>query len=165
MADWPLAPPEDAPEGTSRLAVSGPAPVGRERAAQVLGVERRSWLGEAQPDGRWLLDLELQVVESAPRMRFRKAAYLDVGPLTGITEEGPLTLDIAWKAAGMAPLFPVFAGQLGWQAGELSISGVYAPPGGSLGLAADRLLLHLAARGTGQWLLRRIASVMTGESG
>jgi hypothetical protein len=165
VADWPQAPPEDAPEGTSRLAVSGPAPVGRERAAQILGAERGSWSGEAQPDGRWLLDLELQVVESAPRMRFHKAAYLEVGPLAGITEDGPLTLDIAWRAAGMAPLFPVFAGQLGWHAGELSISGVYAPPGGSLGLAADRLLLHLAARGTGPWLLRRIAAVMTGETG
>ncbi len=165
MAARRATPAEYPIQGTSRLEVSGPAPVGRERAALVLGRERQSWVGETQPDGRWLLDLELQVMESAPRIRFKKAAYLELGQLAGADGDGALTLDISWQAAGMAPLFPVFAGSLRWEDGEMTISGVYAPPGGSFGAAADRLLLHMAARGTGQWLLRRIASAMAGEAG
>ena len=56
-----------------------------------------------------------------------------------------------------APLFPVFAGTLRARGSELSVDGLYAPPGGVVGRVADRLLLHLAANATARWLLGEIA--------
>lgn len=153
--------------GTSRLHVTVAARVARERAAQVLGSERAAWLGElvepsADPEGtsRYLLDLELRVSDAAPRVAFHKAAYVDLGPLRE-EEDGALWLDIGWRAAGLTPLFPVFAGRLAWVGGQLQLDGHYAPPGGSVGVVADRLLLNLAARGTGRRLLERISQEMT----
>ena len=74
-----------------------PAGVQLRHVRLVLGVERGSWLGEvvdAGHDGgdltRYLVDLELRVSESAPRIAFRKAAYVDVGQL--VTLGGPLAL-------------------------------------------------------------------------
>lgn len=159
-------PPADEPIGTSRLLVSAPAPVDDERAAQVLGPERGAWLGEEVEPGagaaagteRFLLDLELRVSDVAPRVAFRKAAYVDLGPLRH--EGKALWLDISWRAAGLTPLFPVFAGRLVWAAGELMLDGHYAPPGGGVGAVADRLLLNVAARATGRRLLERVAEVM-----
>jgi hypothetical protein len=153
------------PIGTSHLEVSMPAAVSRARAEAVLGAQRSAWLGELVEAGvdrraaRYLLDLELRVSDLAPRVSFRKAAFVDVGSLDA---NGPtLVVDIAWRAAGLTPLFPVFAGTLSWQDGELELRGVYAPPGGAVGAVADRLLLNVAARGTGRRLLERIAQVMT----
>lgn len=166
-------PPTEEPIGTSRLLVSAAAPVAAERAAQVLGPERGAWLGErAEPaegsaqgteeagegSERYLLDLELRVSDVAPRVAFRKAAYVDIGPLRH--EGNALWMDISWRAAGLTPLFPVFAGRLVWAAGELMLDGHYAPPGGGVGAVADRLLLNVAARATGRRLLERIAEVM-----
>lgn len=156
--------------GLAHLAVSAPARVSRRRAAAVLGADREAWLGEVVGGGvtsgdqdRYLVDFELRVTEHAPRIAFRKAAYVDVGPLQG-AGKGPMSLGISWRAAGLAPLFPVFAGTLRWADGELQLSGVYAPPGGGIGLMADRLLLNVAARATARWLLGRIAAVMRGEA-
>jgi hypothetical protein len=155
--------------GLARLDVSIPADVSRRRAAAALGDERAAWLGEVVEGvtdaglERHLIDLELRVGEHTPRVTFRKAAYVDVGPLVG-GGKGPLSMTISWRAAGMQPLFPVFAGTLRWADGKLELSGVYAPPGGGIGMVADRLLLNVAARGTARWLLGRIASVMRGEA-
>jgi hypothetical protein len=161
-------PPIVEPIGTSQLRVAVPTTVTRERAARVLGVERGTWLGElvaAGPRGgdlsRYLVDLELRVSESAPRVAFRKAAYVDVGLLVNLG--GPLALPISWRAAGLAPLFPVFSGHLSWTDGELVVDGHYAPPGGGIGAVADRLLLHVAARGTARRLLERIAEVLAAD--
>ena len=162
---------DDDRAGVARLAVSVPAGVTRRRAAAALGTERAAWAGaplegavHAGERDRHLLDLELRVTEHAPRMAFRKAAYVDLGPLRG-GGRGPLSISISWRAAGLAPLFPVFAGTLTWTDGELQLVGVYAPPGGEIGLVADRLVLNVAARGTARWLLGRIAAVMRGEAG
>jgi len=159
------------PVGTARLTVSVPARVGRERAAHVLGSGRAAWLGEEVEEpsalgegGRYLLDLELRVSDRAPRVAFHKAAFLDVGPLD-LPRRGAMQLPISWRAAGLAPLFPVFAGTLRWTHGDLELDGFYAPPGGGIGMVADRLLLNVAARGTARQLLERIAAVMRGETG
>ena len=153
------------PIGTSRLEVSIPAAVSRARAEAVMGDERGMWLGELvetegdrQGAARYLLDLELRVSDLAPRVAFKKAAYVDIGPLDA--SGALLVVEIAWRAAGLTPLFPVFAGSLSWHDGELQLRGVYAPPGGAVGAVADRLLLNLAARGTGRRLLERIGQVM-----
>jgi hypothetical protein len=160
----------DGPAGTTALEASVPASVGVARATAVLGPERAGWVGEAvdgekAPLGvdRFLLDLELRVSERAPRISFRKAAYVDVGSLDA-TIPGQVILPISWRAAGLQPLFPVFAGTLRWRDGVLSLDGYYAPPGGGVGIVADRLLLNVAARGTARWLLERIASAMRGEA-
>ncbi|MGH2456616.1 MAG: hypothetical protein ACRDHD_10225 [Candidatus Limnocylindria bacterium] len=157
--------------GTSLLEVAVPADVAPRRAAEVLGPGRQAWLGElvsaaAGPDGpsRHLLDLELRVSDRAPRVAFRKAAYVDVGPLLGRGDRASFALDISWRAAGLTPLFPVFAGTLRWMDGELRLEGRYAPPGGGVGAVADRLLLNIAARGTGRRLLQRIAEVMGAQA-
>jgi hypothetical protein len=158
--------PMQEPIGTSRLEASIPAAVNRARAAAVLGVERATWLGELvhhavdqSSAARYLLDLELRVSDLAPRVSFRKAAFVDVGPLDA-SDNGPLVVDIAWRAAGLTPLFPVFAGTLSWEDEALRLDGLYAPPGGVVGAVADRLLLNVAARGTGRRLLERIAQAM-----
>jgi hypothetical protein len=160
---------ESAPPGTARLSASVPAKVTRRRAIEVLGGEGRgAWLGEVVPAeglGSWerhLIDLELRVNEEAPRITFRKAAYVDIGPARAQPHH-PIEAGISWRAAGLAPLFPVFSGALRWADGELSVDGWYAPPGGGIGILADRLLLNVAARGTARLLLERIAAAMRGE--
>jgi hypothetical protein len=113
---------------------------------------------------RHLVDLELRVSEQTPRIAFRKAAYVEVGPVMAETF-GPIRIGISWRAAGLAPLFPVFSGTLQWDDGELRLDGYYAPPGGGIGIVADRLLLNVAARGTARLLLEKIAAAMRGEEG
>lgn len=164
----PISP--DAPPGTSRLSVTVPAAVGRERAlARLAAPGRSAWLGdlvELRADGsdRHLVDLELRVSEQTPRIAFRKAAYVDVGPVHG-EAFGPIEIVISWRAAGLAPLFPVFSGRLTWDDGALQLQGYYAPPGGGVGIVADRLLLNVAARATARLLLERVAAAMRGELG
>ena len=160
-----------APAGTAPLSARVPAKVSRRAALTVLARERRAaWLGdlgEHEIDGdhdRYLVDLELRVSENTPRITFHKAAYVDVGPLRA-GNVGPIEVPISWRAAGLAaPLFPVFSGTLSWADEELSLHGYYAPPGGELGIMADRLLLNVAARGTARLLLEKIAAAMLGEA-
>lgn len=162
----------DAPPGTTRLSVRVPAAVSRRRALTLLGAPGRgAWLGEVlaapAPEDEWdrhLVDLELNVSEQTPRITFRKAAYVDVGPVRA-EPFGPTRIGISWRAAGLSPLFPVFSGTLAWDEGELRLDGYYAPPGGGIGIVADRLLLNVAARGTARLLLERISSAMRGEAG
>ena len=72
--------------------------------------------------------------------------------------------EIGWRAATAAPLFPVFSGDLRVEPESMSISGLYAPPGGVIGLVADRALLHLAATGTARWLLQELHRRSAGEN-
>jgi len=157
--------------GRAHIDLVVPAPVLRERAAEVLGPGRISWVGGEvvdRSDGRapqgmdrHLIDLRMRVGEHSPLVTFHKAAYLDLG---AVRDDGTrISVEIAWRAAGMAPLFPVFSGHLTWSQDSLRISGVYAPPGGGVGVLADKLLLNVAARGTARWLLERIVRVMAGE--
>lgn len=165
----PAAPPIEAPDGTARLSVTVPARVSRRRALALLDRPgRNSWLGDVveaeagEGRERHLVDLELRVGEQTPRITFRKAAYVDVGPASGRPPQ-PIQVAISWRAAGLAPLFPVFSGTLAWADGDLSLAGYYAPPGGGIGIVADHLLLNVAARGTARLLLERIAAAMRGE--
>jgi hypothetical protein len=160
----------DAPAGMTRLAVNVPASVGRDRALAVLDEPGRSaWLGEVVVAGigdearkRYLVDLELRLRELPGLIAFRKAAYVDIGPISA-SSRGPIRIGISWRAAGLAPLFPVFSGTLAWSEEELQLEGWYAPPGGGIGILADRLLLNVAARGTARLLLERIAAAMRGS--
>ncbi len=157
--------------GRAQLDVVLPAPAARARAVEVLGPGRAEWIdGEVvvQPVGgapqgmeRRLIDLRMRVGERSPLITFHKAAYLDLGTVR--EDESAVSVEISWRAAGMAPLFPVFSGNLTWAHGSLRVTGVYAPPGGGVGVLADKLLLNVAARGTARWLLERIARVMAGK--
>ena len=104
---------------------------------------------------RYGLDLRLRVGgESAAISTFGKAAYLDLGR-SRRTQTG-WESEIGWQASSAAPLFPVFSGWLTIGPDELRIDGFYAPPGGAMGLVADRVLLHVAANATARWVLSEI---------
>jgi len=116
----------------------------------------RAWLGpevEGNPEGmhRHQTDLRLRVGDHPSLVTFRKAAYVDIGPVESLRDGW--RVEISWRASTMAPLFPVFSGSLAAHSGEVTLSGWYAPPGGKVGRFADRALLHVAATGTANWLL------------
>jgi hypothetical protein len=116
----------------------------------------RAWLGPEvmpAPAGMHRHDaaLRLRVSDSPTLVTFRKGAWVDIGAVRP-TDAG-WEAEVSWRASSLAPLFPVFSGTLVAREGELTVSGWYAPPGGLLGRAADRALLHIAAEGTGRWLL------------
>jgi hypothetical protein len=103
---------------------------------------------------RYEADLRLRVSDRPSLVTFRKAAYIDLGAIEPLDDGWQA--DVSWRASSLAPLFPVFSGTLVARAGELSVSGWYAPPGGALGRVADRALLHIAAEGTARWLLAEL---------
>jgi len=160
------ADPPEVADGPGRLRIAVHAPGDPARAAEVLGVARESWLGapidKVEGRDRYVVDLELRVVEQAPRVAFHKAAYVDLPPVDAASAAGLVRLPISWRAASLAPLFPVFAGTLTWEDGELRLDGYYEPPGGNVGVVMDRLMLNAAARATARRLLERIAEVMRG---
>jgi hypothetical protein len=117
------------------------------------------WLGSEIAGGprgqrRLHADLRLRVSDSPSLVTFRKAAYVDIGTVGDLNNGWEAAIE--WRAATMAPLFPVFSGSIIARTDELTLSGWYAPPGGTLGQLADRALLHLAATGTARWLLRAL---------
>jgi hypothetical protein len=140
--------------GFVRLAASLPLRADPEALAAMLRAGPTSWEERPGPLGarRFAVDLRLRVgSDSAALTTFRKAAYVDLGEVR-TTEDG-FVAEIGWQAASAAPLFPVFSGELRIGPDELTVSGLYAPPGGVVGRIADRALLHVAATGTARWLL------------
>jgi hypothetical protein len=122
----------------------------------------RSWLGteiESAPAGmrRYEADLRLRVSDHPAMVTFRKAAYIDIGEMKA--NDGGWEAELSWRASSMAPLFPVFSGTIVVHPDEVTISGWYSPPGGTVGRLADRALLHLAAEGTARWLLTELDRV------
>jgi hypothetical protein len=154
--------------------LSGPPPAGDEQLSHVVVRRRalsdparlawairaaRAWLGpevEPAPEGmrRHEADLRLRVSDQPSLVTFRKAAFVDVGPVKPLDDGWEV--EIGWRASTMAPLFPVFSGLIIARNDELTLSGWYAPPGGAMGRAADRALLHIAAEGTARWLLAEL---------
>lgn len=160
--DPPGPPDAAAPDDvtTLRFHRAGPVDPARLRAR----LEEASWLGQPIEDPqlppavrRYLTDLALPLPPDGRLVSLRKAAFLDLGPVTDLGEDG-WSMPIAWRSASLAPLFPVFAGRLEVGPSGMSLDGHYAPPGGILGRAADRVLLHVAARGTAKWLLGQLAT-------
>jgi hypothetical protein len=130
-----------------------------EQALSLLGPDAPSWLGspdDAAPDGmrRFAVDLRLGTGPGGREARIGKAALVDLGAVR--TTGAELRVEISWRAANLAPLFPVFSGWLTVGGGAVSLEGRYAPPGGVIGLAADRALLHVAAERTAQWFLAEL---------
>jgi hypothetical protein len=152
-----------------RLEASVRASVDPARVADILEDDARRWLPGAEalpkagPLRRYAVDLRLRVGrDEAAVTTFRKAAYLDLGPVRRMKSRSEV--EISWRAATAAPLFPVFSGRLTAEPGEVRIEGMYAPPGGAVGRIADRILLHTAANATARWLLRALGDAVRGET-
>jgi hypothetical protein len=124
----------------------------------------RAWLGpevRPSPPGmhRHQANLRLRVSDSPSFITFGKAAYVDLGPVGWLDRDWEA--EVSWRASTLAPLFPVFSGSIVVRQGEMTLSGWYAPPGGTVGHLADRALLHLAATGTARWLLGELERAAT----
>lgn len=143
-----------------RLAIPARLDLGRVPAA--FGRADADWLGQRVPDEaseirRFSCDLEMSVGLDRPAM-FRKSAIVGVG--APVRHDDSWLVPVEWRAATLAPLFPVFAGHLRLRADRIELDGHYAPPGGTIGYVLDRALLRIAARGTGRWFLRKVVSVL-----
>ncbi len=100
-------------------------------------------------------DLELPVFDGSATGPVRKDALIDVGVPHALA--GSILVEIAWQSASLAPLFPVFAGELRITPASLLLDGRYVPPFGRLGLLIDEGILHLVARRTAHAFLTRFA--------
>jgi len=134
-------------------------PVDPARVASAFGDRAPSWIGQPigpRPDGAigYACDLELRVSPDG-RAVFRKSAIVTIGQprLAGDSWAVP----VEWRAATLAPLFPVFVGSLTISADRIALDGHYAPPFGVIGLVLDRALLAIAARATARWFLAKVA--------
>jgi hypothetical protein len=151
----------------THLVVRAEATAGPNRTAWAIRAAR-AWLGPEEgpaPAGmrRHHADLRLQVSDKPSFAIFSKAAFVDFGPILP-TNDG-WEVEVGWRASSMAPLFPVFGGRIVAHGNELSLSGWYAPPGGTVGRVADRVLLHIAASRTARWLLSGINEAAARSAG
>lgn len=145
--------------GTTRLHAIERVHLSVADAARLCGPQAAAWLGpeaDESPAGmrRFATDLRLGPDDHGLLAPLRKAAYVDLGTPQRVGDG--LRIEISWRSASLAPLFPVFSGWLTIRPGELVLEGHYAPPGGTIGLLADRALLHLAARRTATSLLHQL---------
>lgn len=147
------------PDTIARLDVSRAFHASPEALCQALSDP--AWLGEVKtspPDRPDLVrvetDLAFTLHGDGKPLVFRKAALVDIG--MGPGANGGCQGEIAWRAASMSPLFPVFAGRLIVTASRLQVQGVYAPPGGQLGLLIDRTMVHRFAERTARWFLDKL---------
>ena len=143
---------------TVPLHVRQTATIDMERTADAL--RDIHWLGKpgdrstAGPMRVVAIDLELPILDGSSPRPIRKSAFLELG--TPRVAAGAIAVDIAWRSASFAPLFPVFAGTLLIDRDAVVLDGRYAPPFGQLGLLIDRGLLHLVARRTAAALVARL---------
>ena len=145
---------------TVPLRVRQSCPIDLNRVGLALG--DLAWLGQPT-DGpaerpqlrRVLTDLELPILDGSSAGPVRKAAFIDVGPVRRVGDQ--LLVEIGWRSASFAPLFPVFSGQLSISHDEIVLDGRYAPPLGKLGVLLEQALLHLVARRTAGALVARVA--------
>jgi hypothetical protein len=143
------------PDSLTHIVVRRHALAGASRLAWAIRAAR-AWLGpevRPSPTGmhRHAADLKLRVSDNPSLVTFGKAAYVDIGPVRWLGHDWEA--EVSWRASTLAPLFPVFSGSIVVRDGEMTLSGWYAPPGGTVGRLADSALLHLAAEGTARWLL------------
>jgi hypothetical protein len=154
------------PNGFSRLLVTRTMRAEPARLAELVQGPW-TWLGPEitpAPAGlaRHETDLRLRVSDHPAIVTFRKAAYVDHGPIRAVSSGWKV--EVAWRASTLAPLFPVFSGELRLDGREATLSGLYAPPGGVVGRMADRALLRVAATGTARWLLATLDRAARGEA-
>ncbi|MGH2466971.1 MAG: hypothetical protein ACRDGL_04500 [Candidatus Limnocylindrales bacterium] len=142
------------PDGTGRTGGSGPH------------IEAGSGDGSGPTPGlvAWRIetDLALTLGPDGRVLTFRKAALVDIGPPR--TRRDGCSFGIGWRAASYAPLFPVFAGDLDVTPGALRLHGLYAPPGGTIGVLIDRTFLRRFAYRTAAWFLDRLVAEVNDQA-
>jgi hypothetical protein len=151
-------------DGVVSLRLAIPARLDLGRVTGAFGRQDADWLGQRLPDEvseirRFSCDLELNVGPDR-RAMFRKSAIVGVG--APVRDDVSWLVPIEWRAATLAPLFPVFAGYLRLRADRIELDGHYAPPGGTIGYVLDRALLRIAARGTARWFLQKVVWELEG---
>lgn len=135
-----------------------------ERAGVVLDEGLPTWLGRPLPDrsdaNRRLFETDLIVPlqGSGTAFVFRKAALVEIGEIA--PDGNGLRVEVGWRSATLAPLFPVFVGNLALAPGRIVLDGFYAPPGGEVGVILDRALLNMAARRTAGWFISRVVDAI-----
>ena len=153
--------------GYVRLSAAVPLHADPDAVVAVLSNGPPGWEERPSVPGfrRYAVDLRLRLGgDAAGLTTFRKAAFVDVGPVLP-AEGGGHVAELSWRAATAAPLFPVFSGRLLIGPDDLRVEGLYAPPGGIVGRVADRMLLHVTANGTAQWLLSELDRAALGAAG
>jgi hypothetical protein len=159
----PPEPPDPSGPETLPLISRHAATIELERAERALADLR--WLGQVMPSGdergtrSVTTDLELPILDGSSPGPIRKSAILEIGPPRRAGEA--VVVEIGWRSATLAPLFPVFSGRLVIRRAGLELDGRYAPPFGRLGLLLDRSLLHLVAGRTAAALLARLSTRIT----
>lgn len=126
-------------------------------------LDASDWLGEEiEPDDgpmrRLASDLVLSVGSDRP-ITFRKSVIVGIGQPS--RDAGGWSVPIEWQAASLAPLFPVFVGQVRIDVERVAIEGNYAPPFGVIGAVLDRAMLGIAARTTAKVILERFVEALT----
>jgi len=146
-------------EELERLRVSVRTSVDPDQALRVL--EAPGWLGPedlAAPGyRRFMSDLAFPLFTNPRTLVFRKAILVDLGPVAG-QADGSVDLEIAWRSATLAPLFPVFSGRLLIRTDGLFLDGAYAPPFGEFGRLIDHAALHQVAMRTARWFVETVAA-------
>jgi hypothetical protein len=149
-------------ERVEGLAISLSASIDPVRAARLL--EAPDGLGPVEHGAsghrRYLSDLVFPFLSKPAPLVFRKAAVLDLGPVRRLVD-GSIVVDVSWRSATLAPLFPVFGGRLLVRTDGLFLDGAYAPPFGEIGRLVDRVAFHQVAVGTARWFVGTLASQLT----
>jgi hypothetical protein len=120
------------------------------------------WLGETIVDSDVRIvstELELRILDGSASGPIRKSVLIELGSPEAVGYT--VAVDISWRSATLAPLFPVFVGRLLVTDGDVVLDGRYAPPFGQIGLLLDRSLLHFVARRAAMSLLARFARQFT----
>jgi len=135
-----------------------------EEARVALGEGLSTWLGTQLP-GRsdanrrvFEADLLLPLQGPSAAFVFRKAALVEIGDIA--PEGAGFRVEVGWRSATLAPLFPVFVGNLTLAPGRIVLDGFYSPPGGEVGVILDRALLNMAARRTAGWFISRVVDAI-----
>ena len=100
--------------------------------------------------------LDLPIMDGSATGPIRKAALIEISSPTAVGDE--ILAEVSWQSATLAPLFPIFVGQLRVAESGLSLDGRYVPPFGQLGLVIDENLLRFVARRTAYAFLARLAA-------
>lgn len=141
------------------LRVEQPAAIDLATVDAVLGAPLASWLGERIDNDelgrrRFACDLELAVGQGDRRAEFHKSAIVTLGDPVDLGAARQIPVE--WRAASLAPLFPVFVGRMTLARSSVRLDGYYAPPLGLLGVAIDRAMLGAGARRVARWFLWRV---------
>lgn len=143
-----------------RLALAGPLRLAW--VPKLFGLDTAPWLGERAPDVRagartYRCDLDLQV-GGDDHIMLRESVLVTISAVTPVESGWDVWID--WRAAAVAPRFPVFAGLLRLRPGRLELTGYFSPPGGRVDRRADVAALDTVVRATGRWFLRTVGAVL-----